>query len=255
MADSLRAAYALLRMRFRSHRLSPAAFWIWLSSVGLYQALGLAFVLVTTTRLRAGSEWLATLTYGIFQGATALAYAAGAWTVFFASRYVRGGEIDRVLLLPPGPYVVLPFVHFEFGEVPSTVSGFAIAVLGLYLGGLLSTVTMILVAVGIVLGSMVTYSLFVLAATAPLLSKQFSASINAAMDLILFGQYPIRLYPSAMRTIFTWVVPVALIANAPARLVEHGAGLLPLLAGASSIAFLGAHGLFLAALRRFLSHW
>jgi len=84
-----RTARALLRARLANYRISPGAFWVYFLSVGLYQLMGLTFVLVTTSRLQAGAGWLATYVFGVFQGATGLAYAAGAWTVFLASRYVR----------------------------------------------------------------------------------------------------------------------------------------------------------------------
>jgi len=66
------------------------------------------------------------------------------------------------------------------------------------------------------------YSLFVIAASLVLYNRGLSARINLAMDLVQFGQYPMRFCPDAMRIIFTWVIPLAVVANAPACLVEAG---------------------------------
>jgi len=256
MGGNLSAVMAFFRVRLRSQRLSPAAFWIWLSSVGLYQVLGLAFVLVTTMKLKAGSAWFSTLTYGIFQATTGLSYAMGAWAVFFASKYVRRGELDQVILLPQRPYLTLPLLHLEITELIGSISGFVIAVIGLHMGGHLTISALLLTCLGVILGACVVYSFFVLAASLPLLNKQFSGSINIVMDIIQFGQYPVHLYPSVMRTIFTWVLPVVLIANLPAEIAEgHTMSYLPILTATSLVLFLGAHWVFKHALRKFQRHW
>jgi len=255
MAGDARAALALMRAAFRRNRLSAAGFWIWLVSVGLYQLLGLAFVWVASSRLSAGAEWLAIYVYGVFQGATGLAYAFGAWTVFFASRYVRRGELDALLLLAPDPRVSLPFANFEPGELMGAFSGYAIALIGLRAGTRLTVPNAALTLVGVAAGGAATYSLFMAAATLSLYTKQSSAAISFAMDLILFGQYPMNLYPAPMRTIFTWVIPIVLIANAPARLIDASPGLLAAVLATATLALAGANALFKHALGRFIRHW
>lgn len=255
MAGNARAALALTRAAFRRNRLSAAGFWIWFVSVGLYQLLGLAFVWVASSRLGTGAAWLATYVYGIFQGATGLAYAFGAWTVFFASRYVRRGKLDALLLLAPDPRVSLAFADFEPGELIGALSGYAIALIGLCAGTRLTLLNAALTLVGVACGGAATYSLFMAAATLSLYAKHSSAAISFAMDLVLFGQYPMNLYPSAMRTLFTWVAPVVLISNAPARLIDAGPGLFAAVLAAATLAFAGANALFKQALGRFIRHW
>jgi len=255
MAGDARAALALMRAAFRRNRLSAAGFWIWLVSVGLYQLLGLAFVWVASSRLSAGSEWLATYVYGVFQGATGLAYAFGAWTVFFASRYVRRGELDALLLLVPDPRVSLPFANLEPVELAGALSGYALALIGLRASARLTEVSAAITLAGIACGGAATYSLFMAAATMSLYTKQSSAAIGFAMDLVLFGQYPMNLYPGAMRTLFTWILPIVLIANAPARLVDAGPGLPAAVLAAAALALAGANALFKHALGRFIRHW
>jgi len=255
MEGNVRAALALMRAAFRRHRLSAAGFWTWSVSVGLYQLLGLAFVWVASSRLSAGAEWLAIYVYGVFQGATGLAYAFGAWTVFFASRYVRRGELDALLLLAPDPRVSLPFADFEPVELMGAFAGYAIALIGLRAGTRLTVPNAALTLVGVAAGGAATYSLFMAAATLSLYTKQSSAAISFAMDLILFGQYPMNLYPAAMRTLFTWVIPIVLIANAPARLIDASPGLLAAVLATATLALAGANALFKHALGRFIRHW
>mgnify|MGYP001358451978 CR=1 FL=1 len=255
MEGNVRAALALMRAAFRRHRLSAAGFWTWSVSVGLYQLLGLAFVWVASSRLSAGAEWLAIYVYGVFQGATGLAYAFGAWTVFFASRYVRRGELDALLLLVPDPRVSLPFANLEPVELAGALSGYALALIGLRASARLTEVSAAITLAGIACGGAATYSLFMAAATLSLCTKQSSAAISFAIDLVLFGQYPMNLYPSAMRTLLTWILPIVLIANAPACLVDAGPGLLAAVLAAAALALVGANALFKHALGRFIRHW
>jgi ABC-2 type transport system permease protein len=195
---------------------------------------------------------LATYVYGVFQAATGLAYAFGAWTVFFASRYVRRGELDALLLLAPDPRMSLPFANFE---LVGALSGYAIALIGLRAGARLTVLNAAVTVAGIACGGAATYSLFMAAATMSLYTKQSSAAIGFAMDLVLFGQYPMNLYPGAMRTLFTWILPIVLIANAPARLVDAGPGLPAAVLAAAALALAGANALFKHALGRFIRHW
>lgn len=261
MAGNMKAAAALMRISWRRNRLTAAGFWIWVVSVGLYQLLGLAFVWVTASRLSTGSQRIATYIYGVFQGATAIAYAFGAWTVFFASHYVRQGKLDALIMLAPDPRLSLPFTHFEPAELFSAASGFGIALMGLRVGGELSLSTAALTLVGIASGAAITYSLFMAAATVSLYAVHSSAAIHFAMDLVHFGQYPVNLYPDAMRTLFTWVMPLALIANAPAGLIARRvstaatfAGVAGLTGGAA-LAVAAANALFKRAISRFITHW
>lgn len=255
-----RTARALLRARLASYRISPEAFWVYFLSVGLYQLMGLAFVLVTTSRLQAGAGWLATYVFGVFQGATGLAYAAGAWTVFLASRYVRRGELDMLVLLPADLRLVMPLINFEPGEMFSALAGLVIALFGLHIGGRLTPVNLLLTVLGIMTGAAIAYSLFVIAASLVLYNKGLATGINLAMDLVQFGQYPMRFYPGALRIIFTWGLPLAVIANVPAHLVEAGLSRLPWyslpgLIGFGALALLASNAIFRLGVRRFVRHW
>ncbi len=187
-------------------------------SVGLYQLLGLAFV----------------------------------WVAY---RYVRRGELDALLLLAPDPRVSLPFANFEPVELVGALSGYAIALIGLRAGARLTVLNAAITVAGIACGGAATYSLFMATATLSLHAKQSSAAISFAMDLVLLGQYPMNLYPAAMRTLFTWIIPIVLIANAPARLVDAGPGLLAAVLSAAALALAGANALFKHALGRFIRHW
>lgn len=258
--ENVRLARALIRARLASYRISPEAFWVYFLSVGLYQLMGLAFVLVTTSRLQEGAEWLAIYVFGIFQGATGLTYATGAWTVFLASRYVRRGELDMLMLLPADLHLVMPCAHFEPGEIFSTVAGFVIALSGLQMGGRFTPVNLLLTGFGIMIGGSIVYSLFVIAASLVLYNKGLKVGINLAMDLVQFGQYPMRFYPGTLRIIFTWGLPLVLIANVPARLVEAGlSGLpwysLPGLVGCGVLGLLVSNTIFRQGVRRFVRHW
>ncbi|MDD2202761.1 MAG: ABC-2 family transporter protein [Firmicutes bacterium] len=258
--ENVRLARALIRARLANYRISPETFWVYFLSVGLYQLMGLAFVLVTTSRLEAGAEWLATYVFGVFQGATGLAYSIGAWTVFLASRYVRRGELDMLMLLPVGLNLVMPCAHFEPGEIFTAVAGFVIALFGLHIGRRLMLVNLLLTGLGVMAGAAIVYSFFVIAASLVLYNKGLATGINLAMDLVQFGQYPMRFYPGTLRVIFTWGLPLVLIANVPARLVEAGlSGLpwyfLPGLVGCGVVALLIANAIFRQGTRRFVRHW
>ena len=140
-----------------------------------------------------------------------------------------------LVLLPADLRLVMPLINFEPGEMFSALAGLVIALFGLHIGGRLTPVNLLLTVLGIMTGAAIAYSLFVIAASLVLYNKGLATGINLAMDLVQFGQYPMRFYPGALRIIFTWGLPLAVIANVPAHLVEAGLSRLPwyLLPGSS----------------------
>lgn len=74
------------------------------------------------------------------------------------------------------------------------------------------------------------------------------------VDKARFAPQTIDALTPATRTVFTWLVPVALTANVRARLVGCGASSLPLPAATSAVAFFATHALLGVAPRKFLSH-
>ena len=167
---------------------------------------------------------------------------------------VRSGKLDFFLAQPASPQFLVSTRKFEPGSVVScavalVVCGVAIA----HLPTRLSWLGLALYPLLVLLGVLIHYALMLMLMSLSFWMTRAQGFINAYYSVFQIARLPREAFFGPTKFIFTWAIPLLLIANVPARTLFDGvhwsdlAGLV-----AVTAFFLGLSRLvFLAGLRRY----
>ena len=170
--------------------------------------------------------------------------------------HVREGTLDFVLLKPIDSQFWLSLRTISPAGLPEIGLGFGLVAWGARQveismnGSALLTVLIMLLAGGLIL-----YSLwFLIAATSIWFVKTWNAT-EVLRVLLASGRYPLSAYPTALRLLFTLVLPVAFLTTVPAQVLLGDAMLSMLLLGLllAGVFFAAARAFWLFALRHYTS--
>lgn len=131
-------------------------------------------------------------------------------------RYILGGELDRVLLRPVDPYLQLMLDHLHLEDLPLVglgVAMMAIAGTGLPAWSLAQWLLLpvfLLGGVGVLAGVLTAIS------AAGFRVHHRGTAIGLVYQASVFNRYPIVIFPDALQTLLTWVLPFAFVAFFPA---------------------------------------
>ena len=107
------------------------------------------------------------------------------------------------------------------------------------------------------LGAAVHYSIMFALATLSFWIVRAQGLIYGYFNLVNISRYPSEVFGGAFRWIFTWLIPVIVVANIPARILVRAsirpAGLMMELAFVSALTVYLSRGFWLFALRRYSS--
>lgn len=160
----------------------------------------------------------------LFQGV--LLIVLGLRTLFFGElqdfvyRLVRRGDFDRLLLKPYPPIGIILASGFSMNSLGSILGGIIITVystlkLDLHVGVVQLGLFLIFIAAGLAL----FMALDVLFSCIVIVLVQMGR-LNEFFNFIArFGEYPLSIYPNALRLAFITVVPFAVWVNIPAQLL------------------------------------
>ncbi len=170
---------------------------------------------------------------------------------------IRTGDMDFVLIRPLSPLFHHSFNRIEPGSVMSILTSFPVLLWaarhlpGFSPGPAALLAYPLLVASGIAM----LFSMMLLLVSAAFWSTRASSVQGLFWSLQEFGGYPAEIYRGGLRWFLTFLVPVAVIANVPARALLKG--LNPAMAGvslaASALLFLAARSVFYLGLSRYRS--
>lgn len=170
------------------------------------------------------------------------------------SGYVRTGELDGVLIRPVDPQWFCTFRWVQPAALTGTLAGVALVVVGLgdshpTPGGVAQAVLALLCG---------TVLLAAVWTNAAYLAFWFS-SADFVHDLVLeaftAGRYPVSLFPTAVRTLMIFVVPVGVASTYPVQALTRGpsAGQVVIMVGLGVVAVLVTRLHWRLAVRRYAS--
>ena len=170
--------------------------------------------------------------------------------------HVREGTLDFVLLKPIDSQFWLSLRTLSPAGLPEIALGFGLAGWGAVRAGVVvSPLSLLAVALMLVAGGLILYSLwFLIAATSIWFVKTWNAT-EVLRGLLASGRYPLNAYPPALRLLFTLVLPVAFLTTVPAEGLL-GRAALPVLGLGCGLAvgfFALARWFWLFALRHYTS--
>jgi ABC-2 type transport system permease protein len=254
----LAGAYVRARMQYR------LSFWLRLISIGLADLVPLFLIGVVFTRFPAIQGWRwpeVALLSGFSQLAMGISRLFSCQLDQF-DELIVSGEFDSFLTRPLPPLFHLLAVRFEIMQLGRILAGAVVLVVAARLAGVAFTpgnvAVALLAAVG---GAMILFALTLIVASISF----WQTRTGKLQDIVqssarAFSEFPITIYPIAVRWVLTLLLPLALVTYFPAQQMlgrgEKGAMMLLLAVAALPMGILFlliAIGLWQLGLRHYQS--
>ncbi len=135
-------------------------------------------------------------------------------------RHVQLGTLDFVLLKPIDAQLWVSLRMFSPWGIPSMITGFLLIIYSLISSTYALRVSTLIVGILMLTCSfLILYSLwFLIASTSIWFVKVWNAT-EVLRSLLVAGRYPVSAYSAPLRTIFTFVLPVAFLTTVPAEAI------------------------------------
>jgi ABC-2 type transport system permease protein len=239
------AAYRALASAFVRSRLAyRASFVARALAIALADLAPLVLIAIVLTRFPSIAGWRwpeLALLYGLMQTAAAVERCFAVPLRHFDELIVSGG-FDILLVRPLSPLLSVLAGGLELVHAGRAAVGVVVLVYAFRAAGVPATAANVAVAAGAVAGGAMLLFSFTLTIAA---LSFWSGATGKLQDIVqgsarAFAEYPLIIYPSGIRAILTWLLPLALVTYYPAlRLLGRGGGALAFAAVPMGAAFLG----------------
>lgn len=179
----------------------------------LVQSTGIIFLklIFNTIPTMAGWSFYEILfIYGFAQIPRGLDHVFTDYIWIFSSQTIVKGEFDRYLLRPLNPLFQIISQRFQpdgFGEI---IVGFVLVVTSSIKLGISYSFVSILTFIFVVLCSTVIYTAIKLAVASIAFWVKFAQSyLSMVYQLSGFAKYPVTIYPNAIKSVLTYIIPFA----------------------------------------------
>jgi ABC-2 type transport system permease protein len=204
-------------------------FSLWIVVELLWFALQLAFVAVLyshTERIATWTRWEVVLLMGASQ------FIQQVFTALFLSNcvqlsdHVRTGRLDFMLLLPVNPRFLVSVRHVDLGAFVNAASAvvvmvYALAQLGRWPPPVAVAGFLVLCAAGV----LIHYSLMLMLASVSFWTVQAQGIVWGYYNLFNIARLPDAAFrPGLFKLVFTFVLPMLVVANVPAKLLARTLG-------------------------------
>jgi ABC-2 type transport system permease protein len=200
-----------------------ANFILWLFTELLWFVGQIVFIEVLfqyVDRIGDWSKWEVVLLVGTHQIIAQLFQAFFYVNVANLPELVRTGKLDFMLLLPVDSQFAVSTRQFGLDNVVNALVGVAIVIFSLARLHVMPAPHHVLLFVGAIgLGVAVHYSVMFILATMSFWIVRAQGLIYGYYNLFNIARYPDVIFRGAFKLIFTWLIPVILVANVPSRLL------------------------------------
>ena len=171
---------------------------------------------------------------------------------------VRTGKLDFMLLLPVDSQFAVSTRQFGLDNVVNALVGVGIVIFSLAKLGVVPGVMQILLyCMAIALGVSIHYSIMFFLSTMSFWIVRAQGLIYGYYNLFNVARYPDVVFHGLFKIIFSWVIPVIIVANIPSRILmrslEQPSLLLLQLGGAAFLVVTGTRLFWQSALKRYSS--
>jgi ABC-2 type transport system permease protein len=204
------------------------------------------------------SKWEVVLLVGTHQLIGQIYHAFFYVNVANVPELVRTGRLDLMLVLPVDAQFAVSTRQFGLDNLVNALVGIAIVVFSLAKLGIAPAPDRVaLYIAAVALGVTVHYAIMFTLATISFWIVRAQGLIYGYFNFFNIARYPDVVFRGVFRVIFSYFIPVIIVANVPTRIFARAAdspvpGLLQLL-GASLFVVLGTRLFWLFALRRYSS--
>jgi ABC-2 type transport system permease protein len=137
---------------------------------------------------------------------------------------VRTGRMDFMLLLPVDTQFMVSLKQFGMDNVVNALVGAGFVLFSLWKLAIVPTFLQILLyLVAVACGILIHYGIMMLFAVSSFWMVRSQGLIYGYYSLFNIGRYPDTIYRGAFKLVFSWLVPVIIVANIPSRLLIHAA--------------------------------
>lgn len=245
-----------LRANWLSIMAYPAEF-VMTNLAGIIYSLGsVALVWVLFTQIKAIGDWTypqVLLIYGLSIFSRSLFHLF--WVdLMNVSAMVRLGDIDRFLVRPLNPLFQVIAGYLDNDDYGELITAIILVWTSLGMLGQRTAANLLWVAISVLSGMLIFASVHIVANAMSFLTVESSGFTRLAWTVDEFTRYPADIYGKGLRTLLTWVIPVAFASFYPAQLIFRNGQLMrialvtPLIA---ALTFAGAYLFWTKALDRY----
>ena len=236
-----------------------ANFLLWLVTELLWffgQILFVDVLFLNTQQIGDWSKWEVVLLIGTHQMISQIFQAFFYVNLANLPELVRTGRLDLMLLLPVDAQFSVSTRQFGLDNVVNVAVGAAFVVFSLgKLGIVPSPLQLACYGVSLLLGALVHYAIMFSLATLSFWIVRAQGLIYGYFNLVSIARYPDSVFSGVFKFVFSWLIPVIVVSNVPARLLtragSHPWTLMLYLAGACVLSLTLSRFFWLCALRRY----
>ena len=152
---------------------------------------------------------------------------------------VRTGKLDFFLAQPAPAQFLISTRNFEPGSVVNTLVAAIVCVFAIaHLNMAMSGVGLLFFPCLVVFGVLIHYALLLMLMSLAFWMTRAQGFINAYYNVFQIARLPREVFTGITRLAFTWLVPLLLVANVPARTLLYGLDAKDLLGMATATAVL-----------------
>jgi ABC-2 type transport system permease protein len=204
------------------------------------------------------SKWEVVLLVGTHQIIAQLFQAFFFVNVANIPELVRTGKLDSLLALPIDSQFAVSSKQFGLDSIVNAALGGAVVIISLVkLGFMPQPIHIALYLTALAFGVMIHYSIMLTLAAVSFWIVRAQGLVYGYFNFLNIARYPDVIYPPVFRFIFSWLIPVVIVANIPARVLIKPLGnpalLMLHLVAAASLAFFGSRLFWNFALRHYAS--
>lgn len=167
---------------------------------------------------------------------------------------VRDGSFDYILLQPVDSMFLVTFSQIVIWRIWDLALGTVLIIVGIRMtGGGVQPFNLLSFVLLSATGSLILYSLWIVLIGATFWFVKFDNNVTILQALLDTGRYPSTVYPTWMRLIVTFVVPIAVATTVPLQALrgELTPWQVLLFLGVSAASFLVASRVWKAGIRRY----
>ncbi len=166
------------------------------------------------------SKWEVVLLVGTHQIIAQLFQAFFFVNISNIPELVRMGKLDSLLVLPIDSQFAVSTKQFGFDSVINAALGGVVVIVSLLrLGFMPQPIHIALYLVALGFGIVIHYSIMLTLAAVSFWIVRAQGLVYGYFNFLNIARYPDVIYPRLFRFIFSWLVPVVIVANIPARLL------------------------------------
>jgi ABC-2 type transport system permease protein len=217
---------ALMRYSLIHEMQFKVNFLLWIVVEALWFGLQLAFMGVLyghTDQIAGWTRWEVVLLVGCNQFIQQLFHTFFVTNLSNLSELIRKGTLDLLLLQPVNTRFLISVKKFEIGNIANALMGLAVVAYALArLDRVPTPAQWVGFAVVCVAGLSVHYSLMFLLACISFWTVRAQGIVWGYYNLFNIARLPAEAFPKgAYRAVFTWVLPMLLVSNVPAKILAQ----------------------------------